>query len=396
MEEAIRRAVSAGDFLRLKRDLPSITEDGVIVEVLTTSEETILCRIYTPMTGEILNRFSLQPIMASLFPVAAQANVTELVGTVRTVTASRNAINDIVYVVPIQELESGMVHITGAGNLFFARYGYGDQERLFQFPSSLYFAVQYISPFSFRIFASLNMLAQHLKKSLFHVPESQEPKKVFRLLFSAEAFHYILLKVCVLSAVQASTQRRQRIVKYYDSLKMESGSRVTNVAYLRILTVSALNSLRGILGSGIGIGAAGTKPSKSQPLKYCIIGSLLSSIECATDLPPELLQHPTRRVECDGIEFVYTHETQTLSCTVRFSKIPITAPEIATSRISAAYVAANVVGAFVGACFHYEKEMFEVVAIYESLCRCQSLEHDNRKIDLNIELVNNLVNLFGS
>jgi hypothetical protein len=81
---------------------------------------------------------------------------------------------------------------------------------------------------------------------------------------------------------------------------------------------------------------------------------------------------------------------------VRFSKIPITAPEIATSRISAAYVAANVVGAFVGACFHYEKKMFEVVAIYESFCRCQSLEHDNRKIDLNIELVNNLVDLFGS
>jgi hypothetical protein len=58
--------------------------------------------------------------MASLFPVAAQANIIELVGTVHTITASRNEINDIVYVVPIQELESGMVHITGACNLFFA------------------------------------------------------------------------------------------------------------------------------------------------------------------------------------------------------------------------------------------------------------------------------------
>jgi hypothetical protein len=106
-------------------------------------------------------------------------------------------------------------------------------------------------------------------------------------------------------------------VKYYDTLKMESGSRVTNVAYLHILTVSAINSLRGVLGSGIGVGAAGTKPSKSQPLKYCTIGSLLSSIECMPDLPPEVLQHPTKCVECDGIEFMYTHETQTLSCTVR-------------------------------------------------------------------------------
>jgi hypothetical protein len=40
--------------------------------------------------------------------------------------------------------------------------------------------------------------------------------------------------------------------------------------------------------------------------------------------------------------------------------------------------------------------MFEVIAVYERLCRCQSLEHDNKKVDPNIEIVNSLVNLFGS
>ena len=53
-------------------------------------------------------------------------------------------------------------------------------------------------------------------------------------------------------------------------------------------------------------------------------------------------------------------------------------------------------GAYVGACFHYEAEMYEVLAIHERLCRCQCLEVDNKIIDLNLDLVNQLVNLFGS
>jgi hypothetical protein len=391
MEDAIRRSVSVGDFLQLKTQSPS-----VIVEILSAAEETVTCRVYAPMTGEILNRFSLQPIMVSLFPVTAQTNIVEVVGTVQTITASKTDIVDIVYVVPIEELESGLVHITGACNLFFARYGFTEEDKLFRFPSSLYFSIQYVYPFSFRIFSSLNMLALNLKKSLFHVPESQEPKKVFRVFFSAEAFHYMSLKVGVLSAVKTSLQRRQRIVKYYDTLKTESGSRVNNIAYLRILTASGVTSLRSVLGVGIGIGAAGVRPSKARPLQYCTIGSLLSSVECPTDIPPEVLRKPITRVDCNGIDFIYTYETQTLLCTVRFSKIPVVTADVATTRIGAAIVSAEVIGAFVGACFHYREEMFEVVAIHEQLCRCHSLEQDNKIMDLNLEIVNNLVQSFGS
>ncbi len=81
---------------------------------------------------------------------------------------------------------------------------------------------------------------------------------------------------------------------------------------------------------------------------------------------------------------------------LRFSKIPIVTADIATSRISVAFVTAESVGAFIGACFHNDEEMYEVVAIYETLCRCQLLADDDRRIDLPIELVNKLVNLFGS
>lgn len=83
-------------------------------------------------------------------------------------------------------------------------------------------------------------------------------------------------------------------------------------------------------------------------------------------------------------------------CTVRFSKIPVVTADVATSRIAAALVSAGAGGAYVGACFHYREEMFEVVAIHEQLCRCLSLEHDNKTMDLNLDLVNNLVNSFGT
>jgi len=387
MEDAMKKAVSTGDFLRVKSDL---------LEVLSAGDETIFCRLYKPMTVDIITRFSLQPIMTSLFPIAAQSNIVEVVGTACTMSAARSDIEDIIFIVPIQELESGMVHITGATNLYFARYGYDERDdKLLPYPFSLYFSIQYVSPFSFRIFSLLNMLSHNLKKALFHVPESQEPKRVFRVFFSTEAFYYLSAKVGELSAVKTSIQRCQRIVKYYDTLKMESGTRVNNVAYLRILTVSALKSLRGVLGSGVGIGVSGAKPSKSRPLQCCTIGSLLSSIECMTEVSPEVRLKPIVRVDCDGIDLMFTHETQTLMCIVRFSKIPIVTANVATSRISAAVVNAEASGAFVGACFHYQEEMFEVTAIVETLCRCQSLEHDYKTVDLNLELVNRLVNLFG-
>jgi hypothetical protein len=120
MEDAIRRSVSTGDCLQLKNNSSNVTTDPVIVEVISAGEDTISCHLYTPMTGEILHRFSLQPIMASLFPVTAQTNIIELLGMVHIISASRGDIIDIVFIVPVQELESGMVHITGACNLFFA------------------------------------------------------------------------------------------------------------------------------------------------------------------------------------------------------------------------------------------------------------------------------------
>jgi hypothetical protein len=154
---------------------------------------------------DIIIRFSLQPIMTSLFPIAAQSKIVEVVGMACTMSAAWSDIEDIVFIVPIQELESGMVHITGATNLYFARYCYNERDdKLLPYPFSLYFSIQYISPFSFQIFSLLNMLSHNLKKALFHVPESQEPKRVSDASFQLK--HFI---PCSLKLVNGQLSRHQ-------------------------------------------------------------------------------------------------------------------------------------------------------------------------------------------
>jgi len=354
------------DFVLLKNAMGNNT---TVAELLSASEENLTCRHYLPITSDILSRFSLQPITSSFFPVASNTNVVELFGTARTTTVARRDVVDVVFSLPITELESGMVYLTGASNLFFVRFTLSEDDRLFPFPSSVYFNICYIAPFSIRLFGSLNMLSQNLKKILFHVPESQEPKKMFRIFLSSDAFHYLCFKVNESSVIKTSMRRRQRIIKYYDTLKTESGTRVNNIVNLRILTKPALESLRQVLGISIGIGATGLRPSKSRPFQYCTIGSLLSSVECLPQLPPDVAARPTKPIGCNGIDFFYTYETQSLLCTVRFSKLPIVTADVATSRISAAHVAVESMGAYVGACFHYVAEMYEVLATHERLCR---------------------------
>ena len=231
----------------------------------------------------------------------------ELVGTSSTCVEERSAIEDVAFVVTIHELESGLVHLTGASKIYFARFGFLDEHRLCQIPPSLYFSIQFVAPFTFRLFSALNMLAQNLKRVLYFVPESCDPKKVFHLFFPTDAFHYLCLKLDNPLVVKASVKRCQQIIKYYDNLKTESGSQINNISYLCILTSDALTSLRKIIGVSIGVGASGMWPSKAHPVQYCTIGSLLYCINCRSDLPPEAVFHPLTKLECDGIDFIVSH-----------------------------------------------------------------------------------------
>jgi hypothetical protein len=71
------------------------------------------------------------------------------------VQISRNDIDDIIFVIPIHEVESGNLFMAGSKLIYFQRYGLSNNN-LIPCPSSVYYSRYLVEPFSIHIFQSLN------------------------------------------------------------------------------------------------------------------------------------------------------------------------------------------------------------------------------------------------
>jgi hypothetical protein len=393
MDEAIKRNLSQGDFVNFRRRTPKSPAYG---EVLSVINGNIRCRCYSPMTSSILTQFSLPTISAESYPVATSASITELFALNAIEDFSVDDVLDIVFILSMAELESGMVFITGASNLFFVRYLI-DERAVLNVGTNPFFGYHLIQPLTIRIFSALNTLAYTIKKLMYHRPEAEDTRRSTRFFFPSDAFHYIAYKMSDNpSVVKHSITKNQRIIRYFDDLKSESATKVVDTTYLRVLTRSGLISLRKIIGVGVGIGSTQYKPSKTRPLQYCTINSTLTSVECADELPQCIRRKPLGPCFTDGIDFLYHEQNNTLSCHVRFTRLRVASAEVATSRIPAANVIAENAGAFVGAWFHYDGNTFSIINIDNGICFCQSVEDEEMSVELPIDLVNDLVSNFGS
>jgi hypothetical protein len=108
----------------------------------------------------------------------------------------RSSIIDAVFIVPAPEIKSGLFFLSGAGNVFVIRFFHGSRLRMILWSASHYFSWHLIEPISICFFHAMNTLSDHIRKSLFHRPESAATIQSFKLpLFSAEAFWLLLHKV---------------------------------------------------------------------------------------------------------------------------------------------------------------------------------------------------------
>jgi len=398
MEEAIKRCVGVGDFVRVQRPCGRNSEGaevlGEIVEVLQDADQ-LRCRIYSLMSSSILRQFSLPPITVSMFPIAALTIVSEVVAMNTFVDLGREDVLDIIFILPISELESGNVFITGCSNLYFVRY-LVDGSHAVNFSSVHFFGRHAIQPLTIRIFHALNTLSSTIKKLMYHRPEAEDTKRSARIFFLSDGFNYIMNKMRDQTALKCQSIKNQRVIKYYDDLKSESGTKVVDVTCLRVLTQSSLKELRSIVGIGVGIGSAQYKPSKSKPMQYCAMNSILTSVECSPILPIPFLRNPLLQCYTDGIELYYHEQNSTLCCHVRFSRLRVSDAEVAVSRIPVAIVVPDNPDAHVGAWFHYNNNTFAIQSISNGICTCRSVEADDIIVELPIDIVNNLVNIFGN
>jgi len=195
-----------------------------------------------------------------------------------------------------------------------------------------------------------------------------------------------------------STHRKQSLIKYYSSLRMECMTKLNTISYLRILSQQSLQALRCILGIGTGLGLCRKCPTKSSPIQSCLIGGLLTSIECIPDAPDYMLAKPESNSTANGIDFIYYEQSRCLSCIIHFSKITVNTEEDATSRIAGAVVERlPESGVYVSVWFSYENKLLEVVAIHDEMqtVTCSYVEQPGSVVDLPLTLVSNLVASFG-
>jgi hypothetical protein len=133
--------------------------------------------------------------------------------------------------------------------------------------------------------------------------------------------------------------RKQRAVKYYSSLIMESFVKQSTLIYLRVVSKAALNTLRQRLSKGIRLGLSARCPTKSNPIGYCRISSTFTSIECLDNAPADAIANPRTKCSSNEIDLIFSEENHILSGRVRFQKMVVNNSANVTSRLLVAFVA---------------------------------------------------------
>ncbi len=400
MIEALQSSVQVGDYVIFSsngahNNNSNTMNHQILGEIIHSNTQTVKVQLLHLMDSEILQKFNLRPINPTDYPLAFSDRMLEVYKTSQQIFVERCNIQDLAFVIPIQEVESGLFFLSGAENTFCLRYALEKHEMK---PSSpfFYFSRFMSEPFGVRVFTSLNTLSQHVRRTMNHQAESVISKRTFRLpLFSMESFWYLVYKIGS-QGIGVSTHRKQTMIKYYNTLKMERCTRLHTLSYLRILSTPALDALRSVLGVGVGLGLAKKRPTKAKTLQYCTIGSILTSIECGPEVPYEVQLTPDCPCAVNGIDFIYYEQNRCLSCTVRFSKVVVREEADATSRIATAEVENIESGVYLNVWFHYENCLLEVVAINADTATCTYVEQPAENIELPLQLVSQLVASFGN
>jgi hypothetical protein len=320
----------------------------------------------------------------------------ELIGSLTDkLSVPRQAIADIVFIVPIKEVESGMFHVAGSRVAYFTRYFIDENRKVRDCTSMFYLEPYTVGPFTHRLFLSMNHLAHNLKRKMYHLKESDVTSKTFRIYFSNESFMYLSSKLP--NAITATVSRKESSIVYYNSLQMEARTIAVSKTYLRILDKRALLDLRRLLGTGVGLGLSTGRPTKKCKFKYCTINGKLNSIELGDSIPAENVAYPLMATRSNGIDFIFSEESRQLTCNIRFTAITVSHSDVAKSRVPNADVQQPATSAYVGAWFLHRGVVLEVIGISNNIASCKEPDDDEDAtvIELPLTLVSQLVDTFG-
>lgn len=197
------------------------------------------------------------------------------------------------------------------------------------------------------------------------------------------------------NSIQECLEQKEKAIAYYNNLEMEAKTTLVHKHYLKVTSSDSLVLFREILGDGIGIGLAKDRPTKRNPLGYCTINSILTSVEVPDDVPDNALHQGG-----DGIYLIFTEQKRLLTCNIRFSNIIVSSTDDALSRLPHARVEEEEAqtAAYVSAWFLYNGVLHEVVRISDNIATCKKIGNygDSRTLNLSTALVSESVKSFGS
>lgn len=120
MDRYLADHVGVGDSIRfLSTGGQESSNCGSIFHATADSVDVV---VYTTVTSAFLQRFFLSPVQADVYPMASNSDMVELVALDERRNVPRSSILDIVFILLIAEVESGLFYMGGASNLFFNRY----------------------------------------------------------------------------------------------------------------------------------------------------------------------------------------------------------------------------------------------------------------------------------
>jgi hypothetical protein len=192
--EAIQSYVQVGDYVKLNY------EHGLGEVIGSGPEDRVVIRLFKRMDSATSRRFFIRPVTVEDCPLASQDGMIEVYQSSDEINLVRSAILDIAFIVPLEEVESGLFFLSGADNVYFARFIVS--VTVARFKKSYYFGRHLIGV---RLFTMINALSQHVRKALYHNPESGAIRKCIRMnVFSMEAFWYLVFKMSELSLYHSS------------------------------------------------------------------------------------------------------------------------------------------------------------------------------------------------
>lgn len=104
LDQEIVIAISVCDYFTAQHALRT---DTIIGEVVTSTMEAVEVKKYVFMSETLLRKFSLQPIVASIFPVVSNLAVPEFIITSEVVKISRKEIVGAAFIFPIKSWRVG-------------------------------------------------------------------------------------------------------------------------------------------------------------------------------------------------------------------------------------------------------------------------------------------------